>query len=214
MPKVKLNQQRTKRQKYPELIEELQSCLVSENTMGQPLIYEYEFRNGLLRVLVVWDKWKMLSLESRTGIILAAYQEEHQDIALASGLTMLEAVTAGFLSFRIIPALRSRDPITLQDCWKAMKAVGASELFGDEPRLYFATRQEAEKGVATLKMSLPKSREVWQIIQESAGLAQNDGLPGELEEPSIPLPPTQPIPRPITHQHIHITPHPKILPQH
>jgi hypothetical protein len=87
---------------------------------------------------------------------------------------MPEAAMAGFLPFRIIAALRRNDRFTQQECWRVMVEMGASELFEDEPRLYFATRTEAEKTIAELSRQLPGSEEIWQIIRDVGGIAQDD----------------------------------------
>ncbi|MEB3164076.1 MAG: hypothetical protein VKK80_12665 [Prochlorothrix sp.] len=186
MPKVKLSYHNPTPQAKTDLIDALGRCLSSEETMGQPLVYEYDLQNGSLRVLVIWDRWQKLALEDRTKVILTAYREQAGPrVALASGLTVLEAVMAGFLSFRIIPAVRRRDKVNLERCWEGMKEFGASVLFEDEPRLYFATREEAERGIEVLCRMIPKSEEVWQVIQEAGGLAHRDGLNGKLEAEDI-----------------------------
>ncbi|MEY2977833.1 MAG: hypothetical protein ACO3NK_01480 [Prochlorotrichaceae cyanobacterium] len=175
MSRVKLNYQQLSVQTQPDLVSELKRGLNSTDQAGQPLVYEYDLRDRLLRVLVVWDKWQSLFLESRTAVILAAYHDQpDQEVALASGLTMPEAAMAGFLPFRIIAALRRNDRFTQQECWRVMVEMGASELFEDEPRLYFATRTEAEKTIAELSRQLPGSEEIWQIIRDVGGIAQDD----------------------------------------
>jgi hypothetical protein len=175
MPRIKLNYQQSVAKTQPNLVLELKHCLEATRSVGQPLVYEYELQHQLVRVLVIWDKWRSSSLENRTAIILAAYQDQaDQEVALASGLTIPEAVIAGFLPFRIIAALRKGDSLGHEDCWKVMLKLGASQLFEDEPRLYFATRKEAEKMIEALSQQLPGSEEIWQIIQEAGSMAQED----------------------------------------
>ena len=160
------------------LVEELSQQLIDENPVAQPLIYEYELRGGLLRVIVVWDRWLSLPLEERTAIILAAYKSHgHENIALASGLTVPEAVALGLLQFRVIPALRKSDGISPETCWKTMKSLGASLLFDEnKPELYFATREEAEQTIVELVKLLPGSDEIWTIVQEAGGMVREDVL--------------------------------------
>jgi hypothetical protein len=175
MPRIKLNYQQSVAKTQPNLVSELKHCLEATHPVGQPLIYEYELQHQVLRVLVIWDKWRSFPLEHRTTIILAAYQDQpDQEVALASGLTIPEAVMAGFLPFRIIAALRKGDRLSHQDCWNAMLKLGASQLFEDEPRLYFATRNEAENMIETLSQQLPGSEELWQIIQDTGSIVQED----------------------------------------
>jgi hypothetical protein len=160
------------------LVDELSHQLIDENKVDQPLIYEYELRGGLLRVIVVWDKWLSLPLEERTAIILAAYKSHgHENIALASGLTIPEAVALGLLQFRVIPALRKSDGISPENCWKTMKSLGSSLLFDEnKPELYFATREEAEQMIVELVKLLPGSDEIWTIVQEAGGMVREDLL--------------------------------------
>ena len=84
---------------------------------------------------VIWDAWDRLSHEDRTAAILHAYEKaegrEYRDrIALASGLTIPEAHAAGWLPYQVIAAVRKSDPVTVEQCRKALIDEGASILFG------------------------------------------------------------------------------------
>jgi len=182
MPRIKLN-----KLSYPsswprinhKLVEELsQQLRIYESQVAQPLIYEYDLRGKLLRLIVVWDKWLSLPLEARTAIILAAYKSQgHENIALASGLTIPEAVALGLLRFRVIPALRKSDNISQEKCWETMRSVGASRLFDEnQPQLYFATREEADRMIVELVKRLPGTDEIWTIVQEAGGIDREDVL--------------------------------------
>ncbi len=110
-----------------DLAERLANELRSNRECGQPVIEEQEFPNGKLRVTVIWDDWDRLPLEERTAVVLRAYElAEGRDyrnrIFLASGLTVPEAHAAGMLPYQIIPALRSSDPVTAEQCRQAMLA--------------------------------------------------------------------------------------------
>jgi hypothetical protein len=154
------------------LIERLADELRNNREFGQPVIDEQEFPTGGIRVTVIWDEWGHLPLEDRTTVILRAYElaegrSYRERIALASGLTVPEAHAAGMLPFQIIPALRKGDPVTLEQCHRAMIEEGASTLLGeDKPQLRFASEEEAEAARKRLAQRLPKSEEVWVITQE------------------------------------------------
>ena len=146
MPRIKMafvDQPRKSDQKFVErLVEELRAGRES----GQPFIYEQTFHTGKVRALVIWDDWKDLTLEQRTNIITSAIEQaDGRDyrarVALASGLTVPEGVAAGLLPYQIGTALRKSDAVTDVQCWDAMLAEGASQLFGPKVlQLRFPTR--------------------------------------------------------------------------
>lgn len=71
------------------------------------------------------------------------------------------------LPFRIIPALRSSDPVTLEQCHAAMIDEGASLNFGDgRPHLLFSDLGEAEKARHRLIQRLPGSEQIWTTMKE------------------------------------------------
>jgi hypothetical protein len=143
---------------------------------GQPFVDEQEFPSGRIRVNVIWDEWDRLPLEDRTAVILRAYElaegREYRDrIALASGLTVPEAHAAGMLPFQIIPALRKDDPVTDEQCRRAMIEEGASILVSAErPQLRFADEEEAESARRRLAERLPDSEPVWVVTQDGGSV--------------------------------------------
>ncbi|MCI0381394.1 MAG: hypothetical protein L0215_27735 [Gemmataceae bacterium] len=155
-----------------ELTNQLAAELSNPTASGQPIIEEQVFPTGKKRVTVIWDAWDHMRFENRTAIILRAYdivegREGRNAIALASGLTIPEARAAGMLTFRIIPALRPGDPVTLEQCSQAMIDEGASRLLGaDNPLLVFPSRDEAEAARQRLSRRLPNSEQVWLITRE------------------------------------------------
>jgi hypothetical protein len=150
------------------LVDELKSARPS----GQPVIEEEEFPTGKLRVNVIWDDWDRIPLEDRTATILRAYEQaegrDYRDrIALASGLTVPEAHAAGMLPYQVIVALRKGDPVTLDQCHRALIEEGASRLFGEgSPQLRFATEEEVEAARKRLAQRLPQSEPVWVVTKE------------------------------------------------
>jgi hypothetical protein len=154
------------------LLDQLVDELKANHESGQPFIYEQTFTTGRIRVLVIWDVWKDLPLEQRTSIILSAIEESdgrdyRAKVALASGLTVPEAVASGMLPYQIIPARRSTDSVTDEQCRKAMLDEGASQLFGPSVlQLRFPTEESAEACQKRLVKSLPGSDEIWIVSRE------------------------------------------------
>lgn len=154
------------------LVDRLADELKSNRPSGQPMIEEEEFPTGKIRVNVIWDAWDRVPLEDRTATILQAYEQaegrDYRDrIALASGLTVPEAHAAGMLPYQVIAAVRKGDPVTADQCRRALIEEGASILFGeDNPQLRFATEEEAEAARKRLAARLPNSEPVWVITKE------------------------------------------------
>ena len=172
MPRIKRGIEEKPRPVNGNLAERLADEIRNNRAAGQPVIDEQVFPTGKIRVTVIWDAWDHLPLEDRTAVILRAYDLAEgggyrDKIALASGLTVPEAYVAGMLPFQIIPALRKGDPVTADQCQKAMIDEGASTLLGaDKPQLRFASEEEAEAGRKRLVKRLPNSEQVWVITQE------------------------------------------------
>jgi hypothetical protein len=170
MPRKRLDLEHASPNK--KLTDQLVKELKDSRESGQPLIYESELGTDRLRVVVIWDEWDGVPLEERTAVILEAFDKAEGNkyrkrIALASGLTVPEATAAGMLPYQVSPALRKADPVTLQQCWDAMLAEGASRLFGpDVFQLRFATSDEAEACRQRLIKRLPKSDDVWMVAKE------------------------------------------------
>lgn len=172
MPRMRRGFEEPPRRTVGSLVERLVDELKSGRASGQPIIEEEEFPSKKLRVHVIWDEWDRVPLEDRTATIFRAYEQaEGRDylerIALASGLTVPEAHAAGMLPYQIIAAVRKGDPVTKDQCRKALIEEGASILFGEEqPQLRFATEEEAEAARKRLAEKLPNSEEVWVITKE------------------------------------------------
>lgn len=184
MPRIRTGIDDRPRRANMALADQLAAELKSSRKYGQPVIYEQEFPTGKLRVAVIWDAWDHLTLEERTDIILRAYEQaegrgNRDRIALASGLTMLEAHAAGMLPVQIITALRRGDKVTPDECREAMRDEGASTLFGqDHLQLRFATMEEAEAARSRLIERLPESEQVWLITQDVGSRSDGTTLEG------------------------------------
>ncbi len=172
MPRKKRPFEETPRPTSGDLADRLADELKTARESGQPVIDEQKFPTGKLRVTVIWDVWDALPLEHRTSVILRAYElaegRDYRDtIALASGLTVPEAHAAGMLPFQIIPAIRRGDPVSADQCRKAMIDEGASTLSAaDKPQLRFATEEEAEAARLRLAAGLLGSEPIWTITQD------------------------------------------------
>jgi hypothetical protein len=178
MPRMRRGFEEPPRRAIGTLAGQLAEELKSNRQSGQPLIEEQEFPTGKLRVNVIWDEWDRVPLEDRTATILRAYEQAEgqkyaERIALASGLTFPEAHAAGMLPYQVIPALRKGDPVTMEQCRRAMIEEGASTLFGDQsPQLRFSTAEEAEAACKRLAARLPKSEPVW-VVTKEVGLVED-----------------------------------------
>src|SRR5437773_6686963 len=125
MPRKRRRFEEPPRRTVGNLVEGLVDELTSDRQSGQPMIEEEEFPTKKLRVNVIWDAWDRVPLEDRTATILRAYEQaesrEFRDrIALASGLTVPEAQAAGMLPYQVIAAVRKGDPVTIDQCRKAL----------------------------------------------------------------------------------------------
>jgi hypothetical protein len=173
MPRKRRGFEEPPRRTVGSLVERLVDELRSGHSSGQPVIDEEEFPAKKLRVNVIWDEWDRVPLEDRTATILRAYEQaEGRDyvdrIALASGLTVPEAHAAGMLPYQVIAAVRKGDPVTKEQCRKALIDEGASILFGaEQPQVRFATEEEAQAAKKRLAERLPDSEEVWVITKEA-----------------------------------------------
>ncbi len=172
MPRIKMGFEDQPRKTDAKLVERLVEELKANRESGQPFIYEQSFSTGKIRVLVIWDDWKDLSLEERTNVILSALEKSdgkdyRARVALASGLTVPEGVAAGMLPYQIIAAHRKADKVTLEQCRDAMLAEGASQLFGPNMiQLRFPTEDSAEACRKRLIKRLPNSDEIWIVSRE------------------------------------------------
>jgi hypothetical protein len=172
MPRIKMGFEDRPRKTDKKLVDRLIDELKANRESGQPFIYEQAFSTGKVRVLVLWDDWKDLSLEQRTNIILSAIEQSdgkdyRAKVALASGLTIPEGVASGVLPYQIITALRKSDKATFEQCSEAMVAEGASQLFGPKLlQLRFPTEESAEACRKRLINRVPESDDIWIISRE------------------------------------------------
>jgi hypothetical protein len=89
----------------------------------------YENRSPGLGLLVIWDAWRDLSNVERSSVIMDAYALVHgkQPIpAVAIGFTGSEAISLGYLPFRIAPLVRKTDGLSPAKREKVMQKAGES----------------------------------------------------------------------------------------
>jgi hypothetical protein len=167
MPRREINPEMNIGTVKKELAERLAAELKSNQVYGQPFIYERKYPTGKINVTVVWDAWHEIPMQERSATIWSAYKiaegSAYRDqIALANGLTVPEAVEVGMLPFEIIPALRKSDPITEDQVLQAMLEEGATQLgHGSRVHLRFATQDEAEAARQRLITRFPNSEDIW-----------------------------------------------------
>jgi hypothetical protein len=189
MPRKKITGDTRSPSTRGELVEKLAKELKSAGQSGQPMIYEQEYSTGKMSVTVARDAWDHMPLDQRTSTILRAYEVAEGDefrnrIALASGLTLPEAHTAGMLAYEIIPAFRASDPVPPERVRQAMLEEGASVLVDpSQPQLRFGTEQEASACRQRLIERLPASEPIWLIHRQvfdsdSFGVQERERISG------------------------------------
>ncbi|MCA9207237.1 MAG: hypothetical protein KDA55_02730 [Planctomycetales bacterium] len=174
MPRLIIGDE-TRRSRHPALVTELANELRASRRCGQPIIHEQRFpRTDVIRTTVIWDQWDGIEENERVDVILQAYEDAEgkafrDRVMLAIGLTTPEARDAGLLPVQVTAAVRSSDPVSVEDCQQAMIDVGASTLESPKfPQLRFATIAEAEQCVKELVSRLPASQPLWIIATEGA----------------------------------------------
>jgi hypothetical protein len=150
-----------------DLIQELKS----PRDVGQPIIIEDETpETASMRVHVIWDRWDKCAHELRSGIVMEAYQKtsrvmQGQQLTLAFGLTVPEAVDQGLLPFELVPTQKALEQPLAPEYEKAMIDMGASTLFGsDYPQLRLASLKEAQECREKLLKQLPGSD--WIVVRD------------------------------------------------
>jgi len=134
-----------------------------------PLVVENRALSGRsIHLLVIWDAWRDLSNIERSSVIMDAHALVHDKEpvpAVAMGVTGSEAISLGYLPFRIAPLIRKTDGLSLAKAEKAMqKAGGVQVRAGNALDIRFATHAQATNAYRTLQSELPSP--VWTLIEE------------------------------------------------
>jgi hypothetical protein len=83
------------------------------------------------------------------------------------GLTPMEAITLGFLPYRIVPLVRKSDKLSARTILDAMRSVGGVYIqVGAERQLRFATQAQAEGAYRALATTVPSP--VWTLVHEQS----------------------------------------------
>ena len=106
-----------------------QNLPAGQGVLERPNIYEEEVpQTAALHVVVVWDRWDEAPRLIRGSIILAAYRQvdpdKSQRIRFPVGLTFEEAVSSGYLPFKIVLEARHGDPLDMHSVEAAMIEAG------------------------------------------------------------------------------------------
>jgi len=143
-----------------QLNKELQSP-----TDDGPVIFEIPLSGeGKFDVLVVWEKWKEKAVpaQTRSDMILAAYGDKKNKIALPQGVTYQEAIEQNLLPYAVIPMARKNE-VSAELLKASMKKYGAFTLPGEKVDLRLPTIELASDIHKKLVDELPKA--YWSIAQ-------------------------------------------------
>jgi hypothetical protein len=139
-----------------------------------PLIVENQVKpTKTVHLLVVWDKWADLQREKRAQIIIDAFatcntSRQQSAVTIPMGLTSSEALSMGFLPYRIEPAVRKSDKVPETKIKQAMDSVGGVSIqVGKQRQLRFATQAQAQEAFRRLLQQIAKP--IWTLVQETAG---------------------------------------------
>lgn len=164
MPVITLTPRRTANRE--SLVDELAAEWKGKNSLRGPMILVDEIgQTRSIHVVVIWDKWGSIPDQERSAIILDAYDKvpppPGMTVTMAMGETRQEALSLGFLPYRVAPALRQTDPYTLDQLRKAMVAEGAVET-AEGLELAFPSEDLANAAHARLNR---KYKSVWTVTR-------------------------------------------------
>lgn len=130
-----------------------------------------------VHILVIWSKWKGLAIPQRSRVIAeafaAAFPDENSVVRLPMGLTPGEALTQGHLRYLIVPSVRPADHVTAKQLKDAMASAGGILMrIGDERRLRFATRDQAQEAYRRLLTKINKP--IWTLAEESVSSDESE----------------------------------------
>jgi len=144
-----------------QLRERLARELSGQGTPDGPLIFEIPLeQSDKLDVIVVWKEFEGLRAEDRSQVILDAYQDRRDQVAMAMGVTYQETIDQQLLPYAVIPITRhgEADPNEIR---KAMLEEGGVALADQKIDLRFPTMAMAEAAHHRLCERLPQG--YWSI---------------------------------------------------
>ncbi|HEV3007344.1 MAG TPA: hypothetical protein VGX78_22930 [Pirellulales bacterium] len=140
-------------------------------TSPQPVIIEQHVPStGSRHLHVIWDEWRRIPEMQRSEIIVDAYRRAEgepaaDEVTIAVGATVQEAMALGLLPFKIVPSRKANGPISLDAYRQAFESEAAQTLAGaNANELRYATMADAEQGLRRVESALPGSS--WLIVQE------------------------------------------------
>ena len=140
------------------------------DSLELPLIVENRIaQTRSVHLLVIWDRWNDIPNRERARIITDAFATAHPGdpatVTVPMGLTPMEAITLGFLPYRIVPLVRKSDKLSDRTILDAMRSVGGVYIqVGAERQLRFATQAQAEEAYRALATKVPSP--VWTLVHE------------------------------------------------
>ena len=151
-----------------ELVVKLAEFLFQPPLKGQPFIIRKSIgTTGLQNLIVIWDRWHGVPLQERTEIILAANDTlettMRANLSLALGRTMDEAISLGYLPFRVEPISRSGSSADRDRILNALREEGAVET-GQGLQLRFPTLEQAQDAFIELEQKV--SGPYWSIVHK------------------------------------------------
>ncbi len=128
------------------------------------------FAGRSVQVVVIWDAWSRLSGEQRSQVILDAYAVANPKSpvpTITMGFTSSQALSLGYLPFKIIAIVRDGDRVSRGELDAAMKAAGGVQVrVGDELEIRFATQGQAANAYRFVQTRVPSP--VWTLVEERA----------------------------------------------
>jgi hypothetical protein len=146
-----------------QLREQLAGELSGQRMPDGPLIFEIPLeQSDKMDVIVVWNEFEGVRVEDRERVILDAYRDRRDQIAMAMGVTYHEAIDQQVLPYAVIPMTRHGevDPTELR---RAMLEEGGIALDGGKVALRFPTLAMAEDAHQHLVDLLPGG--YWSILE-------------------------------------------------
>ncbi len=152
------------------LVAELAGALSGPGGVDRPRIIRNPLpRLGKVDLLVIWDRWGDLPFRARSELILDACDKAQEGLRdkvyMATGRTTEEAISLGYLPFRIAVATHRVPAGDRARIEAALADLGAVETSAG-PQLRFERLDEAQDTLAQLGERVPGP--YWTIVEEVA----------------------------------------------
>jgi len=166
MPRIRAEAPTDRIAPFRDLVSKLATELRHNSHTGQPVIVERKAGTaGAQHVFVFWDEWSRVPPSLRGAVILAAYEQADPEmvnqITLAMGVTMEQALSMNLLPYAVTPMLRNTDKLKPDEAIRLMQREGAFKTSDDLWHLCFPTMDLAE--AARKKLADASSPDYWAI---------------------------------------------------